>query len=226
MPSTLRLPRWSCFTLLCLGQLVTGVRAAQAFSPDVVISQVYGGGGNSGATLRNDFIELFNRGSTPIDLTGWSVQYGPAAASSWQVTALSGTLQPGQHLLVQEAQGDGGSASLPVPDVIGTIAMGAASGVVALSRSTSAFPAGCPLGSQSLVDLVGYGATACAETSAAPTLSSTSAAHRAAGGCVDSDANAADFGAAAPAPRNTAASLVVCGESAPAVVATAPPNGA
>ena len=27
---------------------------------DVVISQVYGGGGNAGATLTNDFIELFN----------------------------------------------------------------------------------------------------------------------------------------------------------------------
>ena len=28
----------------------------------VVISQIYGGGGNAGASLKNDFIELFNRG--------------------------------------------------------------------------------------------------------------------------------------------------------------------
>jgi hypothetical protein len=34
---------------------------ASAASPDIVISQVYGGGGNSGATLKNDFIELYNR---------------------------------------------------------------------------------------------------------------------------------------------------------------------
>jgi len=27
---------------------------------DLVISQVYGGGGNSGAPFRNDFIEIFN----------------------------------------------------------------------------------------------------------------------------------------------------------------------
>ena len=27
------------------------------------ISQVYGGGGNAGSTLKNDFIEVFNRGN-------------------------------------------------------------------------------------------------------------------------------------------------------------------
>ncbi len=36
------------------------VPVAHAVSTDVVISQVYGGGGNSGATYKNDFIELFN----------------------------------------------------------------------------------------------------------------------------------------------------------------------
>src|SRR6185436_15543578 len=30
--------------------------------PNVVISQVYGGGGNAGATLKSDFIELYNAG--------------------------------------------------------------------------------------------------------------------------------------------------------------------
>src|SRR5215213_2411048 len=36
---------------------------AQAVSTSIVISQVYGGGGNSGATYQNDFVELFNRGT-------------------------------------------------------------------------------------------------------------------------------------------------------------------
>ena len=56
---------------------------AQSGSSGIVISQVYGGGGNSGATLRNDFIELFNRGNTAITVTGWSVQYASASGSSW-----------------------------------------------------------------------------------------------------------------------------------------------
>ena len=60
--------------------MLTGLLAllpppAGAVSPDVVISQVYGGGGNSGAPYTNDFVELFNRGSALTDLGGWSVQY-------------------------------------------------------------------------------------------------------------------------------------------------------
>ena len=83
---------------------------ALAVSPDVVISQVYGGGGNSGATYKNDFIELFNKGSVPVSLSGWSVQYSSATGTTWQVTPLTGTLQPGQYYLVQEAIGAGGTA--------------------------------------------------------------------------------------------------------------------
>jgi predicted extracellular nuclease len=44
-------------------------------SNTIVISQVYGAGGNSGAPYRNDFIELFNLGTTTVSLNGWSVQY-------------------------------------------------------------------------------------------------------------------------------------------------------
>ncbi|MCI0352292.1 MAG: lamin tail domain-containing protein, partial [Acidobacteriales bacterium] len=58
----------------------------------VVISQIYGGGGNTGAPYRNDFIELFNRGSNSVSVTGWSVQYASAAGTTWQVMSLSGTI--------------------------------------------------------------------------------------------------------------------------------------
>ena len=55
---------------------------ASAASPDIVISQVYGGGGNAGATLKNDFIELYNRGTESVPVTGWSVQYAAAGGTS------------------------------------------------------------------------------------------------------------------------------------------------
>src|ERR1043166_6637920 len=71
-------------------------------STGIVISQVYGGGGNTGATLKNDFIELFNRGSSAVDVTGWSVQYASATETTWQVTNLTAvTIQPGEYYLVQ-----------------------------------------------------------------------------------------------------------------------------
>ena len=61
-----------------------------------MISQIYGGGGNTGATFQNDFIELHNRSSNTVNLAGWSIQYASAAGTTWQSTALTGLLGPGQ----------------------------------------------------------------------------------------------------------------------------------
>jgi hypothetical protein len=75
---------------------------AEAVSPNVVISQFYGGGGLNGAHFTHDFVELFNRGSSPVNLNGWSVQYASANGTQWLVTPLSGImLQPGQFYLIQ-----------------------------------------------------------------------------------------------------------------------------
>ena len=101
---------------------VTAVVAAVALAPsanattstDVVINEVYGGGGNSGATLTNDFIELHNNGSQAVPLGSWSVQYisaAPGATTTWQVTDLTGSIAPGGSYLVQEAAGAGGSSA-------------------------------------------------------------------------------------------------------------------
>jgi len=73
------------FAFVLLGVPVAG--SALAASPDTVISQVYGGGGNTGATYKNDFIELFNRGGSVVSVAGWSVQYASTAG-----TLASGTL--------------------------------------------------------------------------------------------------------------------------------------
>jgi len=166
---------------------------AGAVSPDVVISQVYGGGGNSGATYTNDFIELYNRGTAAVDLAGWSAQYAAATGTSYQVTALSGSIAPGAHFLVQEAAGAGGTTPLPTPDVTGSIPMAAGSG-----KARVVSPAGA------VWDFVGYGTANEFEGSgAAPALSNTTAALRAADGATDTDDNAADFTAGAPNPRSS-----------------------
>jgi predicted extracellular nuclease len=129
-------------------------------SPDIVISQVYGGGGNSGATLKNDFIELYNRGAVPVDVTGWSVHYASATGTSWQTTTLAGTIQPGKYFLIQEAAGAGGTVDLPTPNATGSIAMSATAGKVALVNNSTALSGACPTG---LVDSIGYGGANCFE---------------------------------------------------------------
>src|SRR4051794_41964866 len=63
---------------LCAALLLVAA-GAQGASSDVVVSQVYAGGGNSGASFTNDYVELLNRGSSAVDLSGWTVQYATAA---------------------------------------------------------------------------------------------------------------------------------------------------
>lgn len=51
---------------------VLAISRPAGISPDLVISQVYGGGGNTGAPFTHDFVELFNRGSVPASLNAMS----------------------------------------------------------------------------------------------------------------------------------------------------------
>jgi hypothetical protein len=180
----------------------------------IVVSQIFGGGGNVGAPYAADFVELFNRGSTPVALDGWSLQYAPAAATTWQATPLSGTIQPGANYLVQLAGGDAGAA-LPIPDATGTSNLSATSGKIALVRDTAALACGVSPGSCSanplVEDLVGFGAASDYEGSGpAAALTSTTAAVRAGEGCLDSDVNANDLTAGPPAPRNSASPRHPC----------------
>ena len=193
-----------------LALLVSGIGAATlagtpaaAVSADVVISELYGGGGNSGATLTHDYIELYNRGETAVDISTWSVQYAAAAGVTWQRTNLTGTIQPGRWYLVQEAQGAGGTTPLPTPDAIGAIPMSATAGKVALvtNQTTLACGADCDTAT-GVRDFVGYGTANDFETAAAPGLSNTTSASRDAEG-TDTDNNAADFTAGAPNPQNS-----------------------
>jgi predicted extracellular nuclease len=198
---------------------------ALAASP-VVISQVYGGGGNSGASLKNDFIELFNRSSEAVDISGWSVQYASATGSSWQITKLSGNtvLQPGQYFLVQEGAGTGGTVDLPTADASGSLALSGTTGKVALVANSTALAGAAPAAG-TFADLLGFGTAGYFEGSVGPGLSNTTAALRANGGCADTDNNGNDFTAGAPVPRNSASPLNACGvPQQPPIVATCPAN--
>jgi len=184
-------------------------------STTLVISQVYGGGGNSGSTYKNDFIELYNLSNNPVDLSGWSIQYSSAAGSTWQVTTLSGSIAPGHYYLIQEAQGSAGTTVLPAPDASGAISMSATSAKVALMNSTVALSGNCPAAG-SIVDMVGYGSSAsCFEGSGrAPGPNNMNAVFRAGSGCTDTNNNANDFVVGLANPRNSS-SQFVCGSATP-----------
>lgn len=215
--------------LVAVGIAAAGVTAltsapALAEPGTVVISQVYGGGGNSGAPLTNDFVELFNRGPAAVALDGWSVQYGSATGTgnfgANPVVPLSGTLAPGQYHLVQLAGGANG-APLPAPDSTGAINMSGSAGKVVLARSAEGLACNggstpCTAEQAALIaDLIGYGTANYFEGTAAPALSGTTAGLRKDHGCADTDVNGADVETAVPAPRNRATVPAPCGDVEP-----------
>jgi trimeric autotransporter adhesin len=219
--------------LVLVGLIFSGyVGSAQ----HIVISEVYGGGGNSGATYKNDFIELYNPTTAPVSLIGWSVQYASAAGTTWVVTSLTGSIAAKGYYLIQEAVGAGGTVNLPSPNATGTIAMSATAGKVALVNVTTALSGANPTGA-SLIDLVGYGTTATGfEGATAPAPSNTASIERKAnssstaasmgsggadeflGNGQDSNNNSSDFIVRSPQPQNSASPLE------PIIVDTTPPT--
>jgi len=214
----LNLRRAAAGLFACAIGLVIAGGSVASTPGHLVISQVYGGGGNTGAPYTHDYVELYNPTSSPISLSGLSIQYASATgtgnfgASTTQLTELTGTVPARSYFLVQQAAGAGNGVALPAPDQVDAtpIAMSGTDGKVALVTGTSSL--GCNGGSTAcsteqrsrIVDLVGYGSANYFEGSgAAPRLSNTTAAFRADGGRVDTDDNAADFTAAAPDPRNS-----------------------
>jgi hypothetical protein len=207
--------------------LFIALTAASA-SAQVVISQVYGGGGNASAVYTNDFIELYNRGTVAQSLNGWSVQYASSTGTAWAVQTLPNvTIQPGKYYLIQQAAGTTPVLALPTPDLDGNtcactvsggtspspqggFAMAGANGKVILVNTTVAETTTNPTGAQ-IIDKVGYG-TANGFEGTAPTaaLSNSTAALRNNNGCSDTNDNAANFTVGTPTPRNSATATNTC----------------
>ncbi|MDZ5661811.1 ExeM/NucH family extracellular endonuclease [Nocardioides sp. S-58] len=190
LPSPRHIAAGAGLALLAAG-LTPLAASANPAGTGLVISEVYGGGGNSGATLRNDFIELYNPTDQPILLTGHLVEYfSGSTGNSGGTTALTGSVPAKGHYLIQQAAGAGGTANLPTPDATGTSNMSGTGGSVELRNGAT------------VVDLVGYGTTPRREGAAAPAPSNTTSASRNAAGA-DTDNNSVDFTVGTPDPKNS-----------------------
>ena len=188
----------------------------------VVISEIYGSGGNVGAVYRNDYVELYNSTQASVQLSGWSIQYASATGTGvWHASPLGGTILPYSHYLIQLSGGTAG-APLPTADTAGSTNLSASAGKLALVRSITPITGANPADS-TIVDLVGYGtangyegtgpapapgAATSIERKATPTATPSSMAPGGAdagnGNGWDSNNNATDFVAQpAPGPQNS-----------------------
>jgi DNA/RNA endonuclease G (NUC1) len=177
---------------------------------DIVISQIYGGGGNSNATFSNDFVELHNLSTTnSVDTLGWTLQYTSAGGvGTWfNKQPLGGIIGPGEYYLIKLGSNDTSvGAALPVtPNIIGSLNLGATAGKLALVSNGESIAGECPIFNPNVKDFVGYGTTAtCSEgATRAPAPSNTTADFRKNFGNTDIDVNGSDFATGTPNPRRT-----------------------
>jgi predicted extracellular nuclease len=225
--------------LTVLAALLAGLTSsayAQTTTPPanhVVISQIYGtgGNGNAGTTTeakyRNDFVELFNPTASDVSLAGWSLQYGASGSTgNWSGNfGLSGTIGAGKYFLVRLASQAAVGSDLPAPDLATTgINISGTAGKIALVQSTVVRTGAQPQ-PDSLVDFVGYGTANGSETAtAAAPANNQTAMFRAAAGCTDSDNNRNDFSLDTAAPHNSSSPVNSCGSSTAAkpIIASCP----
>ena len=160
---------------------------------NVIINEVYGGGGNAGGKFNNDFVELYNPTDAEIDISGWKLNQKAANGNTGNTVKLSGKVPAKGFFLIQgDSQDNEKSQDLPKADLVGSFNFGAKAAIAELIDNNG-----------QIADLVGWGTTAKgAETSPAKgTANATSVQRKDVG--VDTDNNAIDFIVAEPTPQNS-----------------------
>jgi 5'-nucleotidase len=205
LPSPRRIAAGAGLALLAAG-LTPIAASANPAGTGLVISEVYGAGGNTGAAYNADFVEIHNPTAAPVDLRGKYVAYRSATGGFAGSMALRGTLPAdGRYLVRMSTTGTNGSA-LPTPDRIASpaISMATAGGQIFLQEGAApVVVTGEVAGLDRVIDMVGSGSGGDTPTSfegaPGPGATLTSSANRTAAGA-DTDNNAADFTLAAPSP--------------------------
>lgn len=211
---------WRFLSLLALLALAIFPAQTTRAASGLSIAEFYGAGGGAGASYSNDFVVVFNRSATNIDVNGWSVQYASAGGLSWTVATLatsSRIVPPGGSFLVRLASSGAVGAGIPTADATNTaLNMSGTAGKIALLSTTTALTVSnniTPAFIPALQDFVGYGTASGWFEGAgrAPAPSATTSDQRALNGCTDTDNNNLDFSTAAPIIRNSLSTPAPCG---------------
>ena len=169
--------------------VVAPTASAATDGSNVVINEVYGGGGNKGATYTHDFVELYNPTDQEIDLEGWTVDQCAKGGSCHGKATLTGKIPAGGYFLIQGAQGNGGTKALPSPNHAEDSLTYSGTDAIAYLKDAAG----------ETIDLVGWGSANKSEGTAAPRTTNETSVQRKEDG-KDTDNNAQDFFAGAPTP--------------------------
>ena len=173
---------------------VSVVAPTASAAPDgsnVVINEVYGGGGNKGAVFNTDFVELYNPTDQPIDVTGWTIEQRATNNNLGNTHTLTGVVPAKSTFLITSTPGSNGDAITDADDTTAKFGFGAKGAIAVLLDADS-----------NEVDLVGWGGASRAEGAPASGTANETSIQRANLGA-DTDNNAADFVVAAPTPSGS-----------------------
>src|SRR5436190_3209329 len=215
----------AALVLVASSQFFTQKSSAQQtpeVSPHLVISQVQPGGA---ASANDEFVEIHNTSSSPIDLNGYRLVYRSQNGQSdvlvpFAAWTTSTILPAGGYYLIASNSYDGSAT----PDITynnGTCAcaMAAAQGGLAIRNGAN--------DSGSIIDSVGWGTITNGfnegTTTTAPGNDNGKA--RKQSGCQDTDSNASDFETLTPsAPRNSSSTAFQCSGSGASLFASISAN--
>lgn len=179
---------------------VQGVLSAQG-STGIVISEFRFRGALGG---NDEFVELFNAGTAPIDVSGWQLRASnnnvPAAVSTRATIPANTTINAGCYYLVANTSTSGGFSGGVTPNLTYTTGIADDGGIALTTTSTT-----------TIIDQVGYGANGAfgegTRLGAGPTTNVNRGIERRPGGTqghVDTNNNANDFREITPGnPQNS-----------------------
>ena len=220
-------------TLLVFSLNSSFAEAQSVADSNIVISQLYTRGGETGAIYQNDFIELYNRGNSIVDINGWSLNittFEGLVQSTVGVRFVSNgsiPIFPGMHMLFTFTAGGANGQPLNGDFPIPFVSLGSTGGQIALLAKDKTLPTGCPASPDltgAVVDYVGYGTATCFEGTVTLAPPATKSLTRINGGCTDTNNNLADFSFADPNPRGLTSPIVQCGSQSSSVFNFAAPQ--
>ncbi len=199
-------------------------------STTIVISQVFGAGGNNTtSSYRNDYVELFNKSASTVSLNGYTLQYASASGAFSVIVTFTSlqSIAAGKYFLVQLASGGNATPpTIPTADASGAQNISGTDGKLTLANNSTVVTSASDA---NVIDFVGYGTANAREGASssnnAPAPSNTTAILRAGSGCTDTNVNSADFAAGAANPRNSSTAANTCVSNtitAPAVASGLP----
>jgi Secretion system C-terminal sorting domain len=200
--------------------LVFAALFAFTLNAQVKIFEFYGGGGatTGSPSYQNDYVILRNLGNAPVNLSGYSIQYGSPTSgvppAFWSTRSVLTGIIPAKGCFSIKLSIDGvfTGAVLPfTPDfscdltnsfnssgtAVGGISAGGVNGKIALVNGTAMID-----NTTIVVDKIGYGSANNGEGTVTAALSTTTAARRNGNGVIDTDNNTSDFTIGTPNPTS------------------------